>query len=405
MSLKLLVWNIQNFTLNKIDTTIGDNISIPVGGRMPSGMVRFNSLRSDYIVNNIIDSDPDIFVLVEVISEQGVKGSLVTGKGQEGLLVLLERLRAKNEEWCLVPALKLANKVNINEIYGGSLNTASSYYELLTEGQYTEGIGVFFRSDRVDFVGPFLWPREGDNYNKTKIAEPPRPGVERGPYPEPWQQCLPEGNYYAGQYIYPSTAFNGLLKFPGIQSRVPFLTRFVEKGESGRMITLASVHFPPQYSSARVALLRLAGFFRELRLRDNEIQIIAGDYNLDFGADVSFSRGRLREYGFVPFLGAGAPSTMFRSPRDATPANYLRDLTLDNIAVRMGRNAYRVAPEITVLNRVDDPDIPTYMCTTMGQINQLPPRRRIPTFRLPMNFGYLGPAPGTSDHLAILATL
>src|SRR5690606_27901521 len=145
--LKLLVWNIQNFTLNKINPAIGDQAVVSLPGTAPLIQVPYNNLRDNYIVSNVTSSDPDIFVLIEVISGKGTKGSLVSGKGAQGLLQVLKRLRATSDQWCLVPALKLVNKINITEIDGEGDSEDNALLALLNEGQYTEGIGVFYRKD------------------------------------------------------------------------------------------------------------------------------------------------------------------------------------------------------------------------------------------------------------------
>lgn len=405
MPLKLLVWNIQNFTLNKIDTTIGDQAVVSLPGTLPLTQVPYNNLRDNYIVSNVTSYDPDIFVLIEVISGKGTKGSLVSGKGAQGLLQLLNRLRATSDQWCLVPALKLVNKINITEIDGEGDSEDNALFALLNEGQYTEGIGVFYRKDRLDFVGPYVWPDTPGNDQVNKTAVPPGDGVTAGPYPVEWQNGLPDDNYYAGQYVYTSDSWMGEIEFPATESRVPFLTRFVEKTGKKRGISLAAVHFPPNSQAAETALARLASYFEDVGVADNEVQVIAGDYNLNFGEEFNFARFHLEElYGFTVALGYGAAPTMFRRTSVATPTDYQPNLVLDNVAIRMGKDADEPNKEIKVLNRVRAPGIPSYMRVPMAQILQLPPDQQDAVFRLPMNFGFMGPVPGTSDHLGILAT-
>lgn len=406
MPLKLLAWNIQNFTLNKIDATIGDITAVwlPDG---PVASMRYNSLRSDYIIDTVTLADPDIFVLIEVISAKGTKGSLVSGKGAQGLLQLLNLLRTKSDQWCLVPALKLVNKINTTEIDGEGDAEDAELLELLNEGQYTEGIGVFYRKDRLDFVGPYVWPNTPGNDAANKVAVLPGNGVTPGPYPNEWQNGLPAGNYYAGQYVYASKAEPGKVKsspleFPGKESRVPFLTRFVEKGGTKRVISLASVHFPPNSKNAETALARLAGYFEDVGIADNEIQVIAGDYNIDFGEEYSLARMHLVGlYEFDVAFGYGASPTMFKRASQATPTDYQHDLVLDNVAIRRGKDAIEPVGA-WVINRVNAQGIPSAMWISMDQILQEPPAVQDDVFRLPMNFGRLGPVPGTSDHLPIL---
>lgn len=393
MPTKLLVWNIQNFTINKInywDSNIGLNSRT---------VTNLPQLKLHYILNNVTLTDPDIFVVIEVISGKGSKGSLVSGKGAQGLLFLLKCLRALNNQWCLVPSLKLVDKVNVTEIIQDrGDDEEESLKQLINEGQYTEGIGVFYRQDRLTFQGPYVWPNTPNNSDKRAV---PASGATPGPYPDEWQNCLPNGNYFAGQFefFYPNKS---PIEFPATTSRVPFLTRFVEINDPKRLITLAAVHLPPNTTGASPALSRLAGCFLDNGITDNEVQIIAGDYNLNFGEYYNTDRTHLQGlYGFEPAFVYGDSPTMLTRIKTATPIAYQPSLILDNIAVKFGMQANKSNNKKAIINRVFDKDIPTLMEISLDKILQLPHDKQDETFRLPLNYGRLGPVPGTSDHLAV----
>ena len=394
MGTKLLVWNIQNFTINKISLA-NANPHVPL--QHPNNI---NVQKLLYILNNVNLTDPDIFVVIEVISGRGERGSPVNGRGAQGLVTLLGHLRAMSPHWCLVPALKLVNKINVTEIDGDNEDEDDNpLLQLINDGQYTEGIGVFFRQDRVSFQGPYIWPNTPDS--PLKVAVPAGGGAVAGPYLPGWQNCLPAGNYFAGQYtyFYPN---GSPVEFPATTSRNPFLTRFVELGGAHRIINLASVHFPPNLAAAETALARLAGYLFDKVIANNEVQVIAGDYNIDFGQEFCYARSALQDlYRFTPVLRYGMPPSMLKRRSIATPTFYQPKLLLDNVAIRFGAQAVVPGQRWAIMNRIYDPDIPTLMENSLAQILALPPNQQDEVFRRPLNFGRLGPVPGTSDHLAV----
>ncbi len=400
MPAKLLIWNIQNFTLNKIDWTIGDIVHVyHPGTQTPKFSSAYNTLRNDYIIDNVTLADPDIFIIIEVISGRGVKGSLVSSKGASGVTTLLTRLRRVNQNWCLVPPLKLTDEIITAEIEEDD-ESDSTLQELLSEGGYTEAIGVFYRKDRMDFIGPYVWPNTPDNAAKTAV--PPGDTVTPGAYPQEWQAGLPVNNYYAGQYEFKIN--DKEILFPGLKSRRPFFTKFREKTGNQRLISIASLHLPPQQSSAIQALVNLAEYFgNKYVTANNEVLLIAGDFNIDPYKDNVLSGFIVTEYGFKALLNKQTPpgSTMNYRSGNAKPTKWLKNSILDNILRKYGgNNAKDGDPQVTIIDRVTNQSL---LYTPLNTILQQPTEQaQNELFRVPFNFKKIGPNPGTSDHLAML---
>lgn len=397
MPSKILIWNIQNFTLNKIDWTIGDIVEY-YGTQNPTFYAAYNTLRNDYIISNIELENPDIFIVIEVISGRGAKGSLVSGRGAMGVTTLLSRMRRLNKNWCLVPPLKLTAEIQVGEIED---DNDQELLQLLSEGGYTEGIGVFFRSDRVDFVGPYIWPNQPGNDNAGKTSVPFGTATPAA-YPEEWQSCLPQGNYYAGQFEYKVTGHEKF--FPAETSRRPFFTKFQEKTGMNRFLSIFSVHFPPKENSAVAALTTLGEYLKDnYVVANNEILMIVGDYNINpCNENVTSLKMPLEGTGLVPLLTcqSGVDSTIFYSNSYATPNLYYKaNKVLDNVAVKFGSRQIFQDLNIGVVNRVANSSI---LYTPLNVIKSLPtPERQNEVFRHPSNFKKIGPNPGTSDHLPV----
>ncbi len=401
MPTKILVWNIQNFTINKIDPNFVNHIVVPsVHGGFSFQTVQLSTMKLDYILNNVIVTDPDIFSVIEVISGRGPKGSLVSSKGAQGVLALLNSLRKLNTNWCLVPPLKLTDKIQLSEADDGHI-------ELLSDGTYTEAIGVFYRKDRLDFVGPYVWPAAGSNDNPNKIADP-RDGTVAGPYPDVWSNCLPPGNYNAGQYEFYTEDDQELL-FPAEGSRRPFLTQFVERGGNQRTISLASVHYPPNQSSAITAWARTIRYFiDDYPLGDKEVVCIAGDFNINYrGEDYVPTDFYSTYYNFHTLInGKKYFPTIYQRNANATPWIYVKNQGLDNATVRYGPQALEFNPTFEFMDRVEAGNHPSLLYNDLNVIRALPTvDEQNELFRQPNNFMKLGPVPGTSDHIGMFYTI
>src|SRR3989442_1018008 len=225
--MRLLVWNIQFFTLYRIaddrhivNKKTGKTVREPMISAMQS------MLNLNLIVDTVRRANADIFVVIEVLSGQGAIGGLISGNGSQAVLYLLEQLRKQQNDWCLVPLLRTVNQ------------------DHLASKTYTEGVGVFYRSANLDFIGPYVWPNAAPPPGVEKVAVPA--GVAAGAYPPPWNNCLPANNFYAGQArFFADVARTRELTFPKPYHRRPFLTRFNERAGQQRTITLLSVHTAP----------------------------------------------------------------------------------------------------------------------------------------------------------------
>jgi hypothetical protein len=410
MPTNLLIWNIQNFTSRRITPgEAGYEAMLDINGQHIR-TIDYNLLRQNYILNNIAAAAAHIVVVIETISGQGVKGSLIETGGSSGCRSLLGLIRqtTNNANWYLVPPLKLVDKLQVQQMKAE--DEREDILMIAKDGAYTEGVSVFYDSNHVTFIGPYVWPNSTNpntfpNNDPRKIAV--TPGVPTEAYPAPWTNVLPAGNHYAGMFEY----FDGNgseLWFDGIDSRRPFFTKFTENG-TGRIISLVSVHLPPKGPSAGVALTKVAGFFRfRYPIAQNEAIFIVGDYNVDYLAEegVNYLRDLDAQYGFVPiFTRAQTRSpSLYKRRGYATAEEYFSPKGLDNLAARYGSRAAANQVQFRFLDRVSPPGALMYF--PLSEIKKIQNQDQQNTcFRLPQNFGFLGPVPGTSDHLGIAYTV
>lgn len=403
MPTNLLVWNVQFFTSNKISMQKSEWLDlVDINGNVVDG--NFDTLLNlEYITTNIKDADAHIFVLIENLSSQGTMGSLAEGNGAIGSRLMLDRIRGAtlNANWMLVPPLKLVDKVQTEKDALGLL-------ALLKEGAYTECISVYYRSDLLNFVGPYVWPLSPNNNDTRKVAQR-NTGQATQAYPADWDDCYPVGNSFAGQFEFfvNPVARTGQVLFPDYGSRRPFLTQFREIGGAARLITLVSVHYPPNSPDAGTAFARTLSYFAQGNwpIQPDEVILVAGDFNLDYLTDGILDSDRLdgtaRRNGFSLALRTpwSNQPTMLKNKRYATPYSYLKQEGLDNIAYRYGGGILPVI--VDVLDRVGG-TLPSLMFTSMASIKALPTEEQKKyVFRLEQNFSYMGPVPGVSDHLAL----
>jgi hypothetical protein len=391
MSTKLLVWNLQGFTINKMSPQLNDWVSFGTGPKR--ARYQYSAQKVKYILSNVRKYDPAIFAVIEVISGQGPRGSLINTNGKLGCFELLKKLKEKDENWCLIPPLRLVNKVQIDEKDG--------YAELVSEKSYTEGIAIFFLGNRLDFVGPYVWPiTDKKNINPDTVAQPTGPA---GPYPDEWQAGLPPKNYFAGQYKFIGKDLKEI-QFPSISSRCPFLVQFREQIKQKRLITLITLHFPPNNTSTQ-AFAKLATYIKEYKMAKDEVMLVAGDFNIN----KSYEYGIGKDAGlWAMFTKETFPngSTMNKSAKVATPISYLKPGEfLDNILFRFGSKELidRAKLGAQIADRVE---IDSLLMTPMNEIMAIDDEdEQDELFTHPLNFGYLGPSPGTSDHLALYAKI
>lgn len=254
---RILYWNIDNFSANKLN----------------------DQRILNYIRTVLSTHPPHIIVIVEVSAPNAagiLDGVLLTGQGANGVIQLLTHLKnwTNNNNWCLVPPLTLGN-----------------------EG-VREGVAVYFDSRQLEFTGPYWWTDHFDGpRNPISRSVPPGTVNNINVYGGIWSETgvLPQRdvdprslynpnfpqNQLAAQFQY----FNnqGEIFFPTgggppPRSRAPFLTTFYEPN-TNRNIKLFSIHTSPKTARQAVAALRTV---REiLNVNDLEVSVIVGDFNVD----------------------------------------------------------------------------------------------------------------------------
>ena len=407
MPTNLLLWNVQFFSLNKINLANSVEVEL-INSEGKKVSYTHAMMNLTYILNNLLyqpggQGPPHIFVLIENLSSQGTKGSLAGGDGAAGAQVLLSGIRnvTQNKDWMIVPPLKLTDKVQIERDPDNS-----DLIALLKEGAYTECISVFYRSDLLEFVGPYVWPEAG-GHNATKTAQP-NTGQATGPYPDEWRGTYPADNHFAGQFEYFTDAERTKeILFPDEHARRPFFTQFREKQDKKRLISLVSVHYPPDSEAAATAYARTLDRFGNgtYKIDDNEVILVGGDINLDYCSDAPLIRDAVfnlpKLYGFTALLNKEYGPTMLKRAANSTLDNYLGKAGLDNIAVRAGSGLTSLRFLPCVYDRVNRTN-PSMMFIAPAALEKMvSPEPRDTVFRLPQNYGHLGPAPGVSDHLPV----
>ncbi|MCB0713701.1 MAG: hypothetical protein KDD67_15345 [Ignavibacteriae bacterium] len=369
--MRVMVWNINRFTGN----TLARNIP-------------YNEW---HIIETVYGQALDIFIVVEVQSGQGLRGSLINGGGRTGSLELLAMLRdeAGAPDWRLVPPLRL-----VQGIIGQN---------------YTEGISVFYNNTTLDFVGPYYW-----NANQG-VATAINAGT---PYPNAWNGALPGGNNRAGKVDFTHYQNGNALEFPNANNRRPFYTEFVERGGAARTIKLLSAHLPPNQADGALGLNRISNITEIRNVGANEVVIVAGDFNFNL---INIGQNHVNDVRafslfnlflpvqFTPATGA----TRIADTNNATMAGvapgygYLLNEYLDNIFVRYGGGLAAPAHNPIVVNRVvgSGPNYPIDMARTIPQIladPNLDANGQLSLFREDYNYAHIARFSGVSDHLALV---
>ncbi|MEM7396493.1 MAG: hypothetical protein AAF492_29525 [Verrucomicrobiota bacterium] len=144
--------------------------------------------------------------------------------------------------------------------------------------------------------------------------------------------------------------------------------------------------------------------------------VIVGDINIDFdlwknSPQRRFWTGQLLKYGYIPVFPQGG-NTMLTNINQATPANYSRNLLLDNCFVRYNPtyeegDEFPFETNTQVIDRVvGDQAFPTVMANDLPLINTLGNEDEInSTFRLPRNYGRIAAFAGISDHLPLVVNI
>jgi hypothetical protein len=244
------------------------------------------------IFDNVVAAvNPDIIAVVEMIPGPGAAFEGSTLNDPTAFYLLLRLRRNQNAAFRLVPPLVSGT------------------------GRRSEGIAVYYRQDRLAFLGPFGWGGAGaDTIANLGGA------AGLATYPGVWgtarTRCLPNRdlhafvgianwlpphtneNTLAGQWSYQAGGGGGPALFPAAGFRRPFLTAFADiSGPVTRLVKLMAVHAPPQQRrppGANLPARELAGTanpraavgtiaaLQEIAgaMGPNEVRCIVGDFNI-----------------------------------------------------------------------------------------------------------------------------
>jgi len=328
--MRILVWNIQFFTARRIGVPVG------LAPDMTAYLQESTRQSMSYIVSTVQQADPDVFVVLEARATQNLQvGTLGKGGGPAGLRNLLQYLRMLDPNWCLVPPLVVNPKVL-----------------LAAGGTYTETVGVFWRNDRVNFTGPYVWPAN----SATGPAIAPGTGAG-GPYPAPWNTAVPPGNEAAAKCKFFGKNDGSEITFTSPEERRPYLTTFKERGNTQRVVHLFSVH-PRPTGDVKTATLRLGDVMQELQIPGtDEVVVFAGDFNLNVLDPTGPAKDVVEgmkgfKVGPIPFAQNGYRS-IYNARADATPGEYRAKQLLDWAMVCYGPGAVPAQiPLLAVIDRV-----------------------------------------------------
>ena len=314
----LLVWNIERFTLKRIQDSKGKTAQdVLIAQAKSAGALA-------HIISTVRQADPDIFIVLEALSSPGDLGTLGEGKGKLGLLRLFTELRTLNANWFLVPAVRTNPTV-------------------LDSKSYTESVGVFWRNDRVQFIGPLKWPKAqgSNNPSPTGPAVPPTATNVATKYPAPWDGVMPTGT--AANWAGYVPILPGSNPKPTIGDkptiRQPFITDFTDGTRSNRIF---SVHLPPN-KTARESLVKILGLNQALWRPGHTTGVaIVGDMNIDLAHLDMLDSTYLTEMGQADFNRLGVyplatpayttdtlARSMLKKTDEAVPTGYLADHLYD----------------------------------------------------------------------------
>lgn len=287
---RVLYWNINNFSQNKIyDTSSAAN-------RQRSRE------RKDHILAILVQNPPDVFVVGEVYDrtpEVGFQGITINNTRRVGVacLRLLAKIRrALGATWFLVPPLKIGN-------YGRR-----------------ESVAVFYNSATLRFTGPWAWCLPPLGLNQSTDPATLASGQLRS-YPAAWRACLPvPGTPFnaaftdglrpvqewqaAAQWEF-RDRYGARIDFPTVDDRPPYHVTFLDA--AGRTVKIYAIHTSPASAPPAVgALDAIPGIARPGR---NEVTVVIGDFNVDsfgfFAAAYNGLRAAGYEMALDPDFGGG----------------------------------------------------------------------------------------------------
>jgi hypothetical protein len=319
----VLVWNVQNFGINKYNSPWATRRGANTGGLT---LQQASIWRQNVFAQVYNATIPDIIVIVEVSSGDSTPNHLasLTG-GLNGCDYLLTFLRTASPHWRLVPPLRIGQ--------GGKAEAVAVFYR----GQRTAGGMTTHRY----FTGPNVWTggyagqsavpgtaaaaaypaAAGGNPDLRAMIVPPGTGV----------RAIPGGALHNGgtneDRVAARTVFRednhgapgNILDFDVF--REPYMTTFTETDNAGnvtRNLTLFSVHSPAVTGDQSVFISYLASAFDIVSaLGAAETRIVAGDFNLNL-LDAAGNYGG----AYQPYQGLTANGyQLLLRPEGGAPAN------------------------------------------------------------------------------------
>ncbi|HKP86431.1 MAG TPA: endonuclease/exonuclease/phosphatase family protein [Blastocatellia bacterium] len=285
---RILVWNIANFGINKINNPL----TRPGAGVGGLTLQQASHVRRQLIGQVLLATQPDIIMVIEVSSGDTTPNALasMTG-GMSGCIDLLNRLRANVAfaagQWRLVPPLRIG------------------------QGGKAESVGVFFRGvigggGSRYFTGPNIWTggyagnsvRPGNGvpaaYPVAALGNPDisamlvMPGGAARAIPAAAQHNggLNEDRVAARtqfRVINPNGTPDGVANYQAF--REPYMVTFVETNGAGvvqRNLTFFVVHSPAVTGNQQVFITYLANTYEVVTPNGgNEARVVCGDFNLN----------------------------------------------------------------------------------------------------------------------------
>jgi hypothetical protein len=291
---KILVWNIENFGINKFSNPSGRR-GAGVGGMT---LQQASHFRRNVFINVVNASNPDIIIVVEVSSGDTWPNDLasLTG-GMAGCIDLLAALQGALPAWRLVPPMRIG------------------------QGGKAESVGVFFRATSTVagqvinrfFTGPNRWTG-GYIGNSVNVGAGAAYPVAAGGNPDINAMLVPAGT--VARQIPAGSLYNGNVMEDRVAARTrfslwdqptdgavgginygvfrePYMVSFAEQNAATgviRNLTLFAVHSPAAVGNPAVFITYLANTYEIMRANvGTETRVVCGDFNVNLldaaGAD------------------------------------------------------------------------------------------------------------------------
>jgi hypothetical protein len=280
---RIMFWNIENFSVNKIANP--DNVRRQKGSTLTLQAASVERL--NYIQGHIVAAQPDILVVVELeTTPGGVRGSLAGGNALPACQVLLAMLRSLvgpvggiGAEWMMVPPLKVGRREAVAVFYRAGTAGAGGTWP---NGLFFTGPFVWNGAVAADGAGAAPAAYAGLGYANTLGRNVPagaqyNPGIRE-------DHCAARVTFTWRDdpaFMLPGEAYDF-----GAQ-RSPYMVTFAEMNAAGtavaRNITLFAVHSPAGHNSAPNYLTNVLPALEEVTngLGATEMRVIAGDFNVN----------------------------------------------------------------------------------------------------------------------------